>query len=79
MEWFQKSEEMSVEDFDYLLKNVGITHRGRRFVFIDLHGQEIVYDIPQKMTRKNYDFVVDDVVKFRSLTAMYRFLDVVEN
>jgi len=38
MEWFQKSEEMSVEDFDYLLKSVGVTHRGRRFVFIDLHG-----------------------------------------
>jgi hypothetical protein len=70
MEWFQKFQDQKVEDFDYLLKNIGTTHRGRMFVFIDLKGNEIFYDIPEKFTRKDYDFTVDDVVKFRSLSGM---------
>ena len=61
---------MSVEEFDYLLQNNGITMRGRRFMFKDLYGKDIVYDIPEKMTKKDYDFTVGDVVKFRSLAAM---------
>ena len=70
MEWFQKSEEQSVAEFDYLLKNTGTTLRGRRFLFEDLYGKEIVFDIPEKMTKKDYDFTVGDVVKLRSLAAM---------
>lgn len=70
MEWFQKSEEMSVEEFDYLLRNTGTTLRGRRFIFEDLYGKQIVYDIPEKMTKKDFDFVIGDVVKLRSLAAM---------
>jgi hypothetical protein len=45
-----------VEEFDYLLMNTGITHRGRRYKFIDFHEKEIVYDIPEGKTRKDYDF-----------------------
>jgi len=67
MEWFQKSDEMSVEDFDYLLKFIGTTHRGRRFIFLDLHSQKLVYDLPEKMTKKDFDISENDVVKFRSL------------
>ena len=70
MEWFQKSEEQSVQEFDYLLVNTKTTLRGRRFVFHDLYGKEIVYDIPKHRTKKDYDFTVGDVVKFRSLSAM---------
>ena len=61
---------MNVEEFDYLLKNTGITLRGRRYIFEDLYGNKIVYDIPKKMTKKDFDFTTGDVVKFRSLSAM---------
>jgi len=61
---------MSVAEFDYLLKNTGTTLRGRRFLFEDLYGKEIVYDIPEKMTKKDFDFTIGDVVKLRSLAAI---------
>jgi hypothetical protein len=71
MEWFQKTEDSTgVAEFDYLLKNTGMTLRGRRYLFADLYGKEIVYDIPEKKTKKDFDFTIGDVVKLRSLVAM---------
>jgi len=37
--------------------NTKFANRGRRFVFTDLNGKEIIYDIPEKMTHKNYDVI----------------------
>lgn len=58
---------MSFEDFDYLLKNTGTALRGRRFTFVDFNHQEIVFNIPDNMTKNDYDISEDDVVKFKSI------------
>ena len=72
MEWFFSSEdEMGSEDFDYLLKNTGTSMRGRRFTFVDFNHQEVVYDIPEKMTRKDFDISEGDAVKFKSVQSMF--------
>ena len=58
---------MISEDFDYLLLNTGVSLRGRRFTFVDFNYNSVVYDIPENMTRNDYDISEGDVVKFKSV------------